>query len=189
MLEAVSYRDLSVAAVSREAGTSPATFYHYFEDFDAAIAELAEAMLAHGDRLAELVRTSSWTAEDAYRSAEAIVEALSSFWAEHRAVIRVVETLAEDGDRRFQRLRKHMLHDLAGAFADAMRLHLPEGRHSEELAAGGGLALVSMLVHLASYRSEIPYWGISIETTQECAAQIIASTITRLAPVDHAPRS
>ena len=42
MLEAGSYRDLKVIDIAREAGTSPATFYQYFADVEAAILVLAE---------------------------------------------------------------------------------------------------------------------------------------------------
>ena len=36
MLETTGYRDLKVIDIAREAGTSPATFYQYFADVEAA---------------------------------------------------------------------------------------------------------------------------------------------------------
>ena len=41
MLASTSYRDVTVIDVARLAGTSPATFYQYFPDIQAAVVELA----------------------------------------------------------------------------------------------------------------------------------------------------
>ena len=41
MLTTTSYRDVKVIDIAREAGTSPATFYQYFADVEAAILVLA----------------------------------------------------------------------------------------------------------------------------------------------------
>ena len=46
MLTAGSYRDLKVVDIARGAGTSPATFYQYFADVEAAILVLAEDLAA-----------------------------------------------------------------------------------------------------------------------------------------------
>ena len=44
MIGDTSFRDLKVVDIAREAGTSPATFYQYFPDVEAAILALAEDM-------------------------------------------------------------------------------------------------------------------------------------------------
>ena len=41
LLETVAYRDLKVVDIAREAGTSPATFYQYFPDVEAAVLAMA----------------------------------------------------------------------------------------------------------------------------------------------------
>src|SRR3546814_2230358 len=53
MLDTTSYRDVKVIDVAREAGTSPATFYQYFSDVEAAILVLAEEMARRGAHLAD----------------------------------------------------------------------------------------------------------------------------------------
>ena len=44
LLETVAYRDLKVVDIAREAGTSPATFYQYFPDVEAAMLAMAAAL-------------------------------------------------------------------------------------------------------------------------------------------------
>src|SRR5690606_23568711 len=105
-VQTVPYRDISLSAIAREAGTSPATFYHYFKDLDTAILELAESMLQQGADLASLVRDASWTPSDAVASSHQVVNAFLDFWQGSRSLIRVIELLSEEGDRRYQRVRK-----------------------------------------------------------------------------------
>src|SRR4051794_41546403 len=60
MLRSTSYRDVKVIDIAREAGTSPATFYQYFPDVEAAILVLAEQMAQDGHRLPALIREGTW---------------------------------------------------------------------------------------------------------------------------------
>ena len=55
MLRTTSYRSVKVIDIAREAGTSPATFYQYFADVEAAILVLAQEMALDGQRLVRLV--------------------------------------------------------------------------------------------------------------------------------------
>ena len=55
MLTTTSYRDVKVIDIAREAGTSPATFYQYFADVEAAILVLAEEMAQQGQHLTEII--------------------------------------------------------------------------------------------------------------------------------------
>src|SRR5438874_8540188 len=59
ILEKTSYRDLKVIDIARCAGTSPATFYQYFNDVEAAVLELAGKLQEEGASLVELSRDSS----------------------------------------------------------------------------------------------------------------------------------
>ncbi len=48
MLASTSYRDLKVVDIARGAGTSPATFYQYFPDAEAALRALADDLVEEG---------------------------------------------------------------------------------------------------------------------------------------------
>ena len=60
MLTTTSYRDVKVIDIAREAGTSPATFYQYFADVEAAILVLAEEMAQQGQHLTAIITDGSW---------------------------------------------------------------------------------------------------------------------------------
>src|SRR6266568_8910209 len=60
LLAARSYRDVTVIDVARDAGTSPATFYQYFPDIEAAILELAADVVKEAAELKELAAERSW---------------------------------------------------------------------------------------------------------------------------------
>src|SRR3546814_16863951 len=60
MLDTTSYRDVKVIDIAREAGTSPATFYQYFSDVEAAILVLAEEMARRGAHLASSGSQGAW---------------------------------------------------------------------------------------------------------------------------------
>ena len=67
MLRTTSYRSVKVIDIAREAGTSPATFYQYFADVEAAILVLAQEMALDGERLVRLVAEGSWKGKAGYR--------------------------------------------------------------------------------------------------------------------------
>src|SRR3982751_906797 len=69
MLTSTSYRDVKVIDIAREAGTSPATFYQYFADVEAAILVLAEEMAQQGAHLTTIITNGSWAGGDAEATA------------------------------------------------------------------------------------------------------------------------
>jgi AcrR family transcriptional regulator len=175
-VQSVPYRDISLSAVAREAGSSPATYYHYFKDLDSAMLVLAETMLQESADLASLVTNTSWDPDEAIASATAVVKEFLRFWQGNRVLIRIIELLSEEGDRRFQRVRRKILLDFAEALAAAMEAFQPAAdRPYPPLAAAGGL--VSMLAHVGSYEADFPSWGMPIEGIRTYMAHVLAQTI------------
>src|SRR3546814_12218426 len=87
MLATTSYRDVKVIDIAREAGTSPATFYQYFSDVEAAILVLAEEMARRGAHLADVLSEGAWEEESAYGTPLALVDRSLSFWHPNRSVL------------------------------------------------------------------------------------------------------
>ena len=56
LLVATPWRSIKVIDIARQAGTSPATFYQYFENVEAAITVLAEELVEGAGVLAEAGR-------------------------------------------------------------------------------------------------------------------------------------
>src|SRR3954462_3077260 len=79
MLATSSFRDLKVTDVTREAGTSPATFYQYFPDIETAVLAIAAQMADAGVRLRERVEARPWRGNEAYPTAEEVVDGFLQF--------------------------------------------------------------------------------------------------------------
>ena len=88
MLRSTSYRAVKVIDIAREAGTSPATFYQYFADVEAAILVLAQEMALDGERLVRLVAEGNWKGRAGYQTSLDLTDAFFAFWDQHRPVLR-----------------------------------------------------------------------------------------------------
>src|SRR5437899_11140690 len=80
LLEKSSYRDLTVIDIARCAGCSPATFYQYFADVEAAVLVRAEEMASNGKDLTSLIKTSDWRGKNGSETALAIVDSFLGLW-------------------------------------------------------------------------------------------------------------
>jgi AcrR family transcriptional regulator len=184
MLTTTSFRDLTVVDIAREAGTSPATFYQYFADVEAAILVLAEEMARAGsESLSEVVRTGSWSADEAYASALAVADAFIDFWEEHRALLRVVDLATDEGDRRFQNIRTRLLNAVTVALREAIEARRREEKRRDPvdpMATAGVLS--AMLAHVSAHRYGFEFWGIRTRDLRESLARILYTTLTNQPP-------
>lgn len=185
MLATTSYRDVKVIDIAREAGTSPATFYQYFPDVEAAILVLAEEMAQRGQHLTEIITDGSWVGAQAFETALALVDAFLAFWDDHRAVLRVMDFATDEGDARFQKIRVRLLNDITNALADVTRSSqvgggLPAGL--DPMAVAG--TLVSMLAHTAAHQYGFEFWGIRTAKLRESMARQVSWGVTGITPPD-----
>lgn len=185
MLATTSYRDVKVIDIAREAGTSPATFYQYFADVEAAILVLAEDMAEQGQHLTEIISAGSWDSDGAGATALELVDAFLGFWEEHRAVLRVMDLATDEGDGRFQKIRVGLLNGITRALADITRAaqvaaRLP--RDIDPMATAG--IFVSMLAHVAAHQYGFEFWGIRTADLRASMARQVAWGVTGLVPAD-----
>jgi AcrR family transcriptional regulator len=169
-----SYSDLRVTDVARAAGTSPATFYQYFVDIDAALLVLATQTAEVGSELAAEIAGFDWTGLSAYASARALVAHFMDFWQNHLPVLRVVDLLTEEGDVRFRQARVQMLNGITIALADAIAATNPEAPTPMATSS----ALVSMLAHVAAHREGMVHWRIEVPELQDAMARLIYWGVT-----------
>ncbi len=184
MLDNTSYRDIKVVDIAREAAVSPATFYQYFPDVEAAILVMVEDMTREGSVLADLVSDPTWRGKAGWDAAVSLVDGFFTFWEEHRAVLRVVELATNEGDQRFRQLRTGLLNQLTNALSDLIaevqrsgRRH-PEGEDPMATAA----VLVAMLASVSSHRYGMEFWGIRANDTRRSMAEIIYWSVARQKP-------
>ncbi|ADP83095.1 regulatory protein TetR [Pseudofrankia inefficax] len=179
MLESTPYRELTVTDISREAGTSPATFYQYFVDMETAMLVLAEQVADQGAQLSDLVGTKPWRGATGLRGAEALVDGFLSFWTTHQPVLRVVDLLTEEGDLRFRRARVRMLNAITRALAAVIEEAQTRAGRSAELepmAMAG--ALVSMLAHVAAHQPGFESWDIHVSDLREAMVRLVFWGVT-----------
>jgi len=183
MVHSTPFRDLKVVDIARQAGTSPATFYQYFPDVEAAILVLAEEMAQQIPELGAMAKERSWKGRAGYDTAAALVEAFMEFWETHRAVLRVVDLATAEGDDRFRKIRSQLLNPLTRALADAIERQQATSKHPDDLdpMASAGV-LVAMLAHVASHRYGFEFWGIRTPDTTRSMARIVHTTVTGQKP-------
>jgi AcrR family transcriptional regulator len=176
-------RELRVMDVARRVGTSPATFYQYFSDVEAAILVLAEEMAQQGQHLTGIITSGSWVGPQAFETSLTLVDAFLAFWDDHRPVLRVMDFATDEGDGRFQRIRVRLLNDITNALADVTRAAqigggLPPGL--DPMAVAG--TLVSMLAHTAAHQYGFEFWGIRTAKMRESMARQVSWGVTGIIP-------
>jgi AcrR family transcriptional regulator len=160
MLRTTSYRDLKVIDIARGAGTSPATFYQYFGDVEAAILLLSEEMAHDSERLVEMIQQGEWGGEAGYDTALTFADEFIRFWDEHRPVLRVVDLSTDEGDRRFRNVRVRWLNNLTKAFAAVTETFQSQGQNQGVDAMANAGVLVTMIANVAAHHYGFEFWGI-----------------------------
>ncbi len=174
MLERVGLRDLRVVDIARVVGTSPATFYQYFRDVEDAVlalaVEAAEDLSPVSRALAE-----PWTDTSARR----IVEAFVVSWDAHRAVLRVRNLAAQEGDQRFRTARLASLRPITEALAARVAESQQAGRVSPDVSPiAAASAMVAMTERVAAFHREIEDLGVGPDALIATTARIIDQTVT-----------
>lgn len=176
LLEARRVREVSVVEIARRAGTSPATFYQYFQDVEEATLELArEAAAAVPEALGPLA--GDWRGARGLAAARALVEAFVRRWDEHHAVLLFASVSAEQGDRRFRRVRTQAMQPLVEALA--AKLRETRGEHAEGVhPIAAAAALAAILERLAAHHQELELLGVTRAELVETVARILHQAVT-----------
>jgi len=186
LLESTSYRDLKVVDIAREAGTSPATFYQYFPDAESALLALADGLVGEGgERLIRPLREAVWHGEQSHDACEAIAAAFLDFWADHAALMRVIDLAALEGDQRFRDCRTQLLHTFTVAATDVIAKQRAAGFAPEELdPQATAVVLVSMLSHVAAHQGGIIHAGVQVDDLRRSMSRLIYTGVIGRTPVD-----
>lgn len=173
-----SVRDISVVEIARTAGTSPATFYQYFKDVPEAALRLAEEAAEEMPALVAII-DGPWNGRAGLSTARALADAFIRHWDAHRAVLRLRNLSAEEGDRRFQRARRLALTPVLEHLACRVAEFQRAGKVSKELHPyAAAAALASILERLAAYHTELEYFGATREHLVETCARILFQCVT-----------
>ena len=178
LLSERSVRDISVVEIARRASTSPATCYQYFKDGSDVTLQLAEA--AAGEMPSVLAHIEErWRGKRGLETARSVVRGFVDHWDEHRSVLLVRNLFADEGDRRFMKVRRRALSPVIEQLAAKIRENQERGRIQAELhPAAAAAAMASILERLAAYHREIEYFGAGREELIESCARILYQTVT-----------
>jgi AcrR family transcriptional regulator len=170
-------RDMSVVEIARRAGTSPATFYQYFADIEEATLELASAAAEEVPAILQPL-AADWTGPSGLDAARTVVDAFVRHWDQHHAALLFRNVAAEQGDRRFQKVRIRALHPVLQTLAKKI-----ESTHGGAKAAGihpvaAAAALAAILERLAAYHQELELLGVSRGQLVETCARILHQIVT-----------
>ena len=172
MLTTTSYRDVKVIDIARVAGTSPATFYQYFADVEEAVLELASSAAEEVPAILEPL-SADWNGPDGLAAARVLAAAFVRHWDANHAALLFRNVAAEQGDRRFRRVRARALRPVLDELARKIQASHPKtdsrGLHPVAAAA----ALASILERLAAYHRELEVVGVSREDLIETCARIL----------------
>jgi AcrR family transcriptional regulator len=173
LLESKGLRDLRVVDIAREVGTSPATFYQYFRDVEAAVLALAEAV---GEQTASLVGLLDlrWNGDDGLESARRLVDGFLRYWDAHRAILRTRNLAAQEGDQRFRDVRNQSLQPITVGIARQVEANAVPGIAPYAAAA----ALVAMIERMAAFHVDLEPYGASRVEVVETTARIVFQTVT-----------
>lgn len=178
LLQERGVMELKVVDVTREVGTSPATFYQYFADVDAAILALADEATEQERPLVDHLR-GGWGGDDGAVRARDFVDAYLKFWDEHHAVLRIRNLKAEEGDRRFRDARRKSNVMMVEAMAVSVRDGQAAGRVSTEIDPfAAGSAMVAMIERLLAYEMSMERRGLTRERLADTITAIIYQTLT-----------
>lgn len=170
--------ELRVVDITREVGMSPATFYQYFADVEAAILVLADEASDDAHFLADLLETS-WLEADGETRALEFVRAFMDYWDRHRAILRVRDLRAEEGDKRFWSARLDGYAAIVPGLTTMIEKGQATGSVSRELNAyAAASALAAMMERLVTYQSEFGRRGVSTEAMTATLATVLFQTVT-----------
>jgi AcrR family transcriptional regulator len=181
LLANTSWRAVKVIDIAREAGTSPATFYQYFENVEQAILVLAEELVQDASDLVARVE-GPWRGDRAWETAVSVVEGFMGYWERHRAVLRVVDLATEEGDLRFQGMRVRALNAVTTRLSRVITAASPDRAVPEQQTMATASTLVSMLAHVAAHRYGFEFWGVRTSSLVESQARILYWSVTGRKP-------
>jgi len=145
-----------------------------------ATLELARESAARVHEALEPLR-ADWRGAAGLDAARRLVEAFVRRWDENHAVLLFTNVSAEQGDRRFRKVRIQAMHPLLEALAEKVRAtrgDRADGVHPVAAAA----ALASILERLAAYHAELETLGVTRADLVETVARILHQTVTGEGP-------
>jgi AcrR family transcriptional regulator len=166
-----------VVDITRDIGSSPATFYQYFQDVEEALLALAEEAT---DEVAALqpILVASWDGPQGADRAIELVRQFRDYRDRNQAILRVRDLKAEEGDARFRAVRQigyaKLMADLVTKVEGSQAAgRIPSSLNPYATSAG----MLAMMERLLAYETEFNRRGVSQDAMVTTIAEILLQTI------------
>lgn len=178
LLNTVPLREIRAADLARRAKISPANFYLYFENVEALVLHLAEQAAEEAQYLIDEVRLP-WSWDDDEDHVQRFVRAYFDFWDSHRAILRVRNLAAEEGNWAFHSARMRVtvpLHQGIAMKIEESRAsrRLPDGPHALTLAS---LVLAGLERSASTYLLYPSRYGVTRERLIDSSVHMLKTLV------------
>jgi AcrR family transcriptional regulator len=179
LLDLVSPLSLSAAAISKEAGTSPATFYVYFDDVEDILWSICDAIAEDTSNLFPdyaFLRTEDRLEEDAL----AFVRGYSDIWARHGPLMLYRNMEADRGNKRFNQLVLRIaLPILEGLTDRIVEAAPPEKPVTRSEANAEAVVFIAAIDRIAAALHTWPEDSLTPDVLLRAQARILARMLRR----------
>ena len=170
--------ELKIVDITRDVGSSPATFYQYFVDVDAALLALAE-QATHDETPLVSHLSTGWEGDDGLARAGEFIDAYTQFWDDHSAVLRVRNLKAEEGDPKFREVRSKANLLVIDAMMKMVVQAQQAGRLPDTINPFvTATAMIAMVERLLPYRNEIARRGATAVALRDTVTMLLYRSLT-----------
>lgn len=128
-----SYKDLKVADVAYEAGTSTSSFYVYFTDIEDVLFACVEDADQDLSGIMEVLNRE-WTPDNLDTMVAAFVDLYMNIWEKHAVELRIRNLEADQGNIRFMQFRLDSTKDIIEALERKVAEAQPEAKNPLAMA-------------------------------------------------------
>jgi AcrR family transcriptional regulator len=182
LVETKGLLDLTVVEIARVVGTSPASFYQYFHDVEEVVLALSEEV---GEELGDLVQfvQPPWRGRPGFEDCRCLVSGFIDYWDRHRAVLRIRDLAAQEGNLRFREQRIHSLSLITDRLTEKVEEAQRAGKVAPEVTPyAAASAMVAMMGRMAAYHRDLEAHGFTYDDMVETVARIVYQTVTGRRP-------
>ncbi|MDP2005342.1 MAG: TetR/AcrR family transcriptional regulator [Rubrivivax sp.] len=183
LLDVYSPVELTAVSIAKEAGTSSASFYMYFEDVRDILYALAGEAAVDMATVHEVVR-QLWEPAALHRHALGLVQQFNGVWERQRQVLRFRNMEADRGDPRFEALRMSTYVPFIDLLARQLIAACPKEQVRPTLSQAFALASVlhAAMERLASTDPAVVARGVGAHKLNDALAHVIQSVFMAGAP-------
>ncbi len=178
LLDERSVLTLSVAEITRQVGSVPSLFYHYFKDVEEATQQIARDAANEMPGMVAIIE-AGLEGEAGLQRARELVEAYIEHWERFRGALLFRNHAADRGDPAFYLIRRSALGPLIDELRKLIEHSQGTGGVARDihpyLAASG---LVAMLESLSTHAGRVARFNASREQLVDTCARMIYSTVT-----------